>query len=103
MGQEVSALDPGVQISESGTLEASLREFYRGPLFELAVLAAFAVIGLLLVIIGIFGVMAYTASLQTHEIGIRMALGAQQRNILRRGRACPEKPGPNTFELVTRP
>jgi putative ABC transport system permease protein len=83
MGQEVSALDPGVQISESGTLEASLREFYRGPLFELAVLAAFAVIGLLLVVIGIFGVMAYTVSLQTHEIGIRMAMGAQPTSILR--------------------
>ncbi len=83
MGQEVQAIDPGVQISTSGTLEGSLKEFYRGPQFELAVLAAFAFIGLALVIIGIFGVMAYTVSLQTHEIGIRMALGAQQRNILR--------------------
>ncbi len=83
MGQEVRALDPGVQISKSGTLEAALKEFYRGPQFELAVLAAFAFIGLALVIIGIFSVMAYTVSLQTHEIGIRRALGAQQANILR--------------------
>jgi putative ABC transport system permease protein len=83
MGQEVQAIDPGVQISTSGTLEGSLKEFYCGPQFELAVLAAFAFIGLALVIIGIFGVMAYTVSLQTHEIGIRMALGAQQKNILR--------------------
>src|SRR5271163_4830377 len=83
MGQEVRAIDPGVQISTSGTLEGSLKEFYRGPQFELVVLAAFAFIGLALVIIGIFGVMAYTVSLQTHEIGIRMALGAQQKTILR--------------------
>jgi putative ABC transport system permease protein len=83
MGQEVRALDPGVQISTSGTLEGSLKDFYRGPQFELAVLAAFAFIGLALVIIGIFGVMAYTVSLQTHEIGVRRALGAQQTNILR--------------------
>jgi putative ABC transport system permease protein len=83
MGQEVRALDPGVQISTSGTLEASLREFYRGPQFQLATLAGFAGIGLVLVVIGIFSVMAYTVSLQTHEIGIRMALGAQQANILR--------------------
>jgi putative ABC transport system permease protein len=83
MGQEVSALDPGVQISTSGTLEASLQEFYRGPQFQLATLAAFAGIGLVLVVIGIFSVMAYTVSLQTHEIGIRMAIGAQQANILR--------------------
>jgi predicted permease len=82
MGQEVRALDPGVQISTSGTLEGSLQEFYRGPQFQLATLAAFASIGLVLVVIGIFSVMAYTVSLQTHEIGIRMAIGAQQANIL---------------------
>jgi predicted permease len=82
MGQEVRALDPGVRISTSGTLESSLQEFYRAPQFQLATLASFAGIGLILVIIGIFSVMAYTVSLQTHEIGIRMALGAQQGNIL---------------------
>jgi putative ABC transport system permease protein len=83
MDQEVRALDPGIQISTSGTLEGSLKEFYRGPQFELLVLGAFAFIGLALVMIGIFSVMAYTVSLQTHEIGIRMALGAHQANILR--------------------
>jgi len=83
VGQEVRALDPAVRIAESGTLEGALREYYRGPQFELATLAAFAVTGLLLVVIGIFSVMAYTVSLQTHEIGVRMALGAQQTNILR--------------------
>src|SRR5204863_9793471 len=83
MGQEVRALDPGVQISTSGTLEGSLQEFCRGPQFQLATLAGFAGIGLVLVVIGIFSVMAYTVSLQTHEIGIRMALGAQQTTILR--------------------
>jgi putative ABC transport system permease protein len=82
MGQEVRELDPGVQIATSGTLEAALQEFYRGPQFELAVLAAFASIGLVLVVIGIFSVMAYTVTLQTHEIGVRVALGAQQTNIL---------------------
>ena len=43
---------------------------------------AFAAIGLVLVVIGVFSVLAYTVSLQTHEIGIRLALGAKQRNIL---------------------
>jgi len=83
MGQEVRARDPGVQIFTSGTLEGSLQEFYRGPQFELVVLAAFASVGLALVVIGIFSVMAYTVSLRTHEIGIRMALGARQANVLR--------------------
>ncbi len=40
-------------------------------------------LSLLLVVIGIFSVMAYTVSLRTHEIGIRVALGAQQTSILR--------------------
>ncbi len=46
-------------------------------------LGIFAGIGLALVIIGVFSVMAYTVSLETHDIGVRMALGAQQSDILR--------------------
>src|SRR5207247_10053351 len=83
VGHEVREIDPNVGISASGTLEGSLRAFYRGPQFELVTLGSFATIGLLLVTIGISSVMVYTVSLRTHEIGIRMALGAQQRNILR--------------------
>ena len=83
MGKEVQSIDPGVAIGTSGTLEASLQEFYRGPQFELVTLTAFSVIGLVLVVIGVFSVMGYTVALQTREIGIRLALGAQQRNILR--------------------
>ncbi len=83
MGREVRALDPGVQIATSGTLEGALQEFYSGPRFEFVTLAAFSVVGIVLVIIGIFSVMAYTVALRTNEIGIRIALGAQQTNILR--------------------
>ena len=46
-------------------------------------LGALAAIGLILIVIGVFSVMAYTVSLQTHEIGVRMALGAQRENILK--------------------
>jgi len=83
VGQELRAIDPNVGIATSGTLEGSLRAFYRGPQFELVTLGSFASIGLLLVLIGISSVMVYTVTLRTHEIGIRMALGAQQRSILR--------------------
>jgi predicted permease len=83
VSQEMRAIEPNAWMSTSGTLEGSLRAFERGPQFELVTLGSFASIGLLLVIIGISSVMVYTVSRRTHEIGIRMALGAQQRNILR--------------------
>ena len=56
--------------------------YYAGPRFTLIILGTFGVTGLLPVLIGIFSVMAYTVSLQTHEIGIRMAIGAQQKDVL---------------------
>jgi putative ABC transport system permease protein len=82
MQQEIRTIDPSVEIETSGTLTGSLHEFYRRPQFELFTLGTFAFIGLVLVVVGIFGVMAYTVSRQTHEIGIRIALGAQGTDIL---------------------
>jgi putative ABC transport system permease protein len=69
-------------MGNSGTLESSLHDFFRGPQFELVTLSAFSSIGLILVVIGVFSVMGYTVSLKTHEMGVRMALGAQPKNIL---------------------
>jgi len=82
--REVAAVDSGVPLGDTGTLEYYLNRYeLAAPKFELVTLGVFAGIGLALVIIGVFSVMAYTVSLQTHEIGIRMALGAQQSDILR--------------------
>jgi putative ABC transport system permease protein len=79
----VQTLDPGVRVHKPDSLEHALHEFYRGPEFQFVTLTIFASVGLMLVLIGIFSVMAYTTSLRTHEIGVRMALGAQHPNILR--------------------
>ena len=82
--RDVSAVDPDIALTDAGTIESLLKNtYYASPQFILVTLGAIAVIGLLLVVIGVFSVMAYTVSLQTHEIGIRMALGAQQNNILK--------------------
>jgi putative ABC transport system permease protein len=79
---EIEAIDPNIVLSTTGTLQSSLKEFYRGPQFEVVTLASFAFIGLLLVLIGISSVLVYIVSLRTHEIGIRMALGGQPATIL---------------------
>ena len=82
--QEISTVDRNVPLTNTGSLEDYLERFsYSVPTFGLLVIAFFAGIGLVLVIIGVFGVMAYTVSLQTHEIGIRMALGAQHGDIMK--------------------
>ncbi|HMD08108.1 MAG TPA: ABC transporter permease [Candidatus Acidoferrum sp.] len=82
MEKELQSLDPSVAIGVSGTLEESLRQFYRGPQFGLLTLTAFSFIGLVLVVIGVFSVMGYNVALRTRELGIRMALGEQQKSIL---------------------
>ena len=83
ISQEIWAVDHNIALAQTGSLESILYRFsYARPEFGLKTLGAFAGIGLLLVIIGVFSVMAYTVSLQTHEIGIRLALGAQQSSIL---------------------
>jgi predicted permease len=80
---EISAVDPNVAVGETGTIAALLQhDYFARPRFLLTTLCTFAAIALLLVAIGVFSVISYTAALQTHEIGIRMALGALPTQVL---------------------
>lgn len=82
--QEIWKIEPRAALSQVTSLERFLEDrSYSRPKLELRVLTAYSALGLLLVILGIFSVTAYTVTLQTHEIGIRMALGAQRANVLR--------------------
>ena len=82
--REISAVDSGVPLTQTGSIESFLEQStYAGPEFSLIMMGATAGVGLVLVIIGVFSVMAYSVSLQTHDIGMRMAVGAQQRDVLR--------------------
>jgi putative ABC transport system permease protein len=80
----VSGIDPNVFLVEPQTLDEMLeRNVYMRPKFRLISFGTCAAIGLTLALIGLFGIMAYSVSLQTHELGVRMALGAQTANILK--------------------
>lgn len=79
----VLAVDPDLPVFSSESLDATIARSIASQRFSARALAVFAAFALVLVIGGVYGVMAYTVTTQTPEIGVRMAMGASPSALLR--------------------
>ncbi len=80
---QIAAADPDQPLMEIQTMEERLESASASPRFTMLLIGAFSATAFILAVVGIYGVIAYSVAQRTQELGIRIALGAENRDILR--------------------
>jgi predicted permease len=80
---QIQMIDKDLAIDDAKSMHQLLAESVSGRRFNMLLLIVFAVVALVLAVVGIYGVMSYSVTQRTHEIGIRVAIGAQSRDVFR--------------------
>ena len=81
--KEIRAIDPEQPVADVRTMKQVIAKSIARPRFNTLLLTIFAGVALVLASVGLYGVMNYSATQRTHEVGIRMALGATRADIMR--------------------